>query len=353
MVESADQSAEQIETRNADQRIRTAESRAQEQRDERLRQTITRTRAAREQDIATARVQEPQRQRASRASPRAPFVRLAYAAYIEIVPFQRTTSEKESITQSVLEPAASSSNETPCIGVVDELKSVQSDSETVIPSTSSSQSTSKPLDKALDSDTEVIPIKRQKSIKTSFQEISCYSESGMKTRKLNNCVTVHFNRNEHNGVYELDERHTSQYISQMLLKTCAEWGIKKDNVTAVVTDNAANMVKTVELTFVRRIFSKMTSAGVAGEPVAREVQRLAPQEITKRMGSIEHVTPLAIANILDPSFKKNHFNDAIACSNAVWKIKDLMTPHLRQIEEIKSDSDKSDKSEETFSLWSD
>ncbi|CAK1599136.1 unnamed protein product [Parnassius mnemosyne] len=352
------------------------------------------------------------------------------AAYIEIVPFQRTTSEKESITESVLEPAASNSNNTPCIGIVDELKSVQSDSVTVIPSTSSSQSMSKPLDKALDSDSEVIPIKRQKSIKTSFQEISSYSESGMKTRKLNNCllymiskdhqpfsivenegfknlmkavapqykipsrtslrrwldnkydvvsetfkkklssiedltlttdiwsdtlnmksfigVTVHFGIKVELisvtlGVYELDERHTSQYISEMLLKTCVEWGIKKDNVTAVVTDNAANMVKAVELTF----------AGVAGEPVAREVQKLALQEITKRMGSIEHVTPLAIANILDPRFKIIHFNDAIACSNAVSKIKDLMKIHLRQIEEIESDSDKSDKSEETFSLWSD
>ncbi|CAG5001618.1 unnamed protein product [Parnassius apollo] len=51
------------------------------------------------------------------------------------------------------------------------------------------------------------------------------------------------------GVYELDERHTSQYISEMLLKTCAEWDINKDNVTAFVTENAANMVKAVELTF--------------------------------------------------------------------------------------------------------
>lgn len=491
------------------------------------------------------------------------------AAYIEIVPFQKITSEKESITQSVLELDASSTNETPN-GIVDKL---QSDSEAVIPSTSSSQSTTKPLD----SDSEVIPIKRQKSIMASFQDISSYSESGIKTRKLNNCllymickdhqpfsivenegfknlikavapqyklpsrtslrrwldnkyevisetfkkklssienltlttdiwsdtfnmksfigVTVHFGIEIELisvtlGVYELDERHTSQYISEMLLKTCAEWGINKDYVMAVVTDNASNMVKAVELTFgkkkhipcfahtlnlvaegtmactewqkivfkikaivtwfkqscvasdelrkatsaetkliqsvptrwnsiymvqrflelrsiindiifrhatappmlsgseisiassvllilrplevatkeisgdkyctiskiiplVRCIFSKITSAGVVGEPVAREVQKLALQEITKRMGSIEHVTPLAIANILDPRFKKIHFNDAIACSNAVSKIKDLMKIHLHQNEETESDSDKSDKSEETFSLWSD
>ncbi|CAG5057467.1 unnamed protein product [Parnassius apollo] len=102
-----------------------------------------------------------------------------------------------------------------------------------------------------------------------------------------------------------------------------------------------------------RIDDNTSKSGVAGEPVAREVLKLALQEITKRMGSIEHVTPLAIANILDPRFKKNHFNDAIACRNAVSKIKDLMKIHLRQIEEIESDSDKSDKSEETFSLWKD
>ncbi|GFW04009.1 helitron_like_N domain-containing protein [Trichonephila clavipes] len=55
-VERAQQLPEQIETRNAAQRIRTAESRAresQEQRDERLQQNITRTSVARERNIAT------------------------------------------------------------------------------------------------------------------------------------------------------------------------------------------------------------------------------------------------------------------------------------------------------------
>lgn len=33
----------------------------------------------------------------------------------------------------------------------------------------------------------------------------------------------------------------------MLLKTCAEWGLDSDKISAVVTDNAANMVKTVDL----------------------------------------------------------------------------------------------------------
>ncbi|XP_074115113.1 uncharacterized protein LOC141537831 [Cotesia typhae] len=80
-VERAQQLPEQIETRNAAQRIRTAESRAQEsqeQRDERLQQNITRTKAARERNIATVRILDRQRQRISRSLTRASFVRLAF-----------------------------------------------------------------------------------------------------------------------------------------------------------------------------------------------------------------------------------------------------------------------------------
>ncbi|XP_063909717.1 uncharacterized protein LOC135127238 isoform X2 [Zophobas morio] len=80
-VERAQQLPEQIETRNAAERIRTAESRAQEsqeQRDERGQQNITRTRATRERNIATVRVLDRQRQRISRSLTRASFVRLAF-----------------------------------------------------------------------------------------------------------------------------------------------------------------------------------------------------------------------------------------------------------------------------------
>ncbi|XP_044585016.1 zinc finger protein 501-like isoform X1 [Cotesia glomerata] len=59
-VKRAHQLAEQIETGNTAQRIKTesAEGRAQEQPDTRLQQNITGTRAAQEQNIATVRVQE-------------------------------------------------------------------------------------------------------------------------------------------------------------------------------------------------------------------------------------------------------------------------------------------------------
>ncbi|CAH1113868.1 unnamed protein product [Psylliodes chrysocephalus] len=70
-------------------------------------------------------------------------------------------------------------------------------------------------------------------------------------------VTAHFGANiEFNsvtlGVYELDMRHTSEYIAEMLLNICKEWGIKNDQVSAVVTDNAANMVKAIDIAFEKK-----------------------------------------------------------------------------------------------------
>lgn len=499
------------------------------------------------------------------------------AAYLEIQPKQNTPNSVNITEKHPSKDTPLDTND----GVL------QSES---IPSTSGSGSQSScklmetlndTIDSDLDLDVSVIPSKRQKTIQAAFKDISSYSESGAKTRKLNNCllfmickdhqpfsivenegfrtlmktaapqyklpsrttlrrwldekyeaisetfkkmlssienitlttdiwsdtlnmksflgVTAHYGIDIELcsvtlGVYELDERHTSDYLAEVLLKACQEWGIDPENVTAVVTDNAANIVKAVDLAFgkrkhipcfahtlnlvaegtmvctewrhivskvksivtwfkqsciasdelrkaaaaeaatetkliqsvdtrwnstyymlqrflelrsvindilfrhpsapamlsgsemstvssvvmvlrpleaatkeisgdkyctsskiiplVRCMLSKITSA-IIEDPTAKEVQKLAINEINKRMGPIEHVTALAIANILDPRFKRMHFNDAIACSNAVAKIKDLMKINFYSNEEPESDSDKSDKNEETFSLWSD
>ncbi|KAF2897468.1 hypothetical protein ILUMI_08708 [Ignelater luminosus] len=42
------------------------------------------------------------------------------------------------------------------------------------------------------------------------------------------------------GVYQSNERHTSEHIAEMLLKTCTEWGIDRDKISSVVTDNAGH-----------------------------------------------------------------------------------------------------------------
>lgn len=47
------------------------------------------------------------------------------------------------------------------------------------------------------------------------------------------------------GVFELYERHTSQYLGERISSICEEWNIVHSKVTAVVTDNGANIVKTV------------------------------------------------------------------------------------------------------------
>lgn len=293
------------------------------------------------------------------------------------------------------------------------------------------------------------------------------------------------------GVYQLDERHTSEYIAENLIKTCNDWGVDSDKVSAVVTDNAANMVKAVEIAFgkkkhipcfahtlnlvaqnilqipelqnillkiksivtffkqscvasdelrksvkaetkliqdvptrwnstyymiqrflelkstvsdilichktappmltglelniassllnilrpleaatkeisgdkyctgskviplVRCMLSKLKTF-TTDEPLVMEVQKLVLKEINKRMGAIEQVSSLAIATIFDPRFKKLHFEDPLACSNAVQKIKEMMKNNLfEEKNNLESDSDGSDKVLEDFSLWSD
>lgn len=77
----ARESEEETATRNATQRIKTAEIRAQEsqeQRDKRLRQNVLRTRTARQQNIARFRELERTRQQTSRALTHASFFRLAF-----------------------------------------------------------------------------------------------------------------------------------------------------------------------------------------------------------------------------------------------------------------------------------
>ncbi|CAB3251492.1 unnamed protein product [Arctia plantaginis] len=89
------------------------------------------------------------------------------------------------------------------------------------------------------------------------------------------------------------------------------------------------------------------------ESFALELQSLILKEIDKRMGVIERVTPLAVATILDPRFKKMHFTDSLACSMAVSKIKEMIKTRKQNDVVESASSDHSDKAEDTFSLWDD
>lgn len=51
------------------------------------------------------------------------------------------------------------------------------------------------------------------------------------------------------GVFELDEKHTSEYIASKLVEVCDKWSIPITSIVAVTTDEAANMVKATDLAF--------------------------------------------------------------------------------------------------------
>ena len=51
------------------------------------------------------------------------------------------------------------------------------------------------------------------------------------------------------GVVELAEAHTASYLSEMMEKMCADWGISKAQVVLVITDNAENIKKAATDTF--------------------------------------------------------------------------------------------------------
>lgn len=48
------------------------------------------------------------------------------------------------------------------------------------------------------------------------------------------------------GVYEFTKSHTAANLEEKLRDVCHEWGITTDKISAIVTDNAANIVKAVE-----------------------------------------------------------------------------------------------------------
>lgn len=65
-------------------------------------------------------------------------------------------------------------------------------------------------------------------------------------------ITVHFLQNYklmslNIGVFELDQRHTGDYIAEKLKIINKEWNIENKKITAIITDGAANMKLAVDL----------------------------------------------------------------------------------------------------------
>ncbi|CAH1379163.1 unnamed protein product, partial [Tenebrio molitor] len=81
------------------------------------------------------------------------------------------------------------------------------------------------------------------------------------------------------SVYALDNRHTSEYISSIFNTECESWGINRNKILAVVTDNGQNMVKAACDTFgvdnhvhcFANTLNLMAETAIKNEPVISEL----------------------------------------------------------------------------------
>ncbi|XP_044739986.1 E3 SUMO-protein ligase ZBED1-like [Chrysoperla carnea] len=69
-------------------------------------------------------------------------------------------------------------------------------------------------------------------------------------------VTVHFIENFEMksmsiACEPLHDNHTGEYLSEMILKVCEDWGLPIEKIVSVTTDNGSNIVKAIEITFGR------------------------------------------------------------------------------------------------------
>lgn len=68
-------------------------------------------------------------------------------------------------------------------------------------------------------------------------------------------LTLHYYKNGKNmqsiivGVRPLNDSHTAEYLSTVILEICHQWNIEINKVSVIVTDNAENIVKAARETF--------------------------------------------------------------------------------------------------------
>lgn len=70
--------------------------------------------------------------------------------------------------------------------------------------------------------------------------------------------------------------------------------------------------------------------------------------IIQRFGLIEQIKPIAIVTILDPRFKNLHFNNAVACFNAMTELRQLSKPDLSSSE---SEGEAVQSNSDSYDFW--
>ncbi|XP_011687394.1 PREDICTED: zinc finger BED domain-containing protein 1-like [Wasmannia auropunctata] len=97
-------------------------------------------------------------------------------------------------------------------------------------------------------------------------------------------LTAHFLYNEELdsvtiGVFKLDERHTSEYLSAKMKMICDDWLIDLSNVHAVVTDNASNITAAV-----RDLFGKNKQL-----PCFAHTVNLVPAKLCEKVSDLKDI----------------------------------------------------------------
>lgn len=118
------------------------------------------------------------------------------------------------------------------------------------------------------------------------------------------------------GVIELDQSHTAQYLGERILSICEDWYIFPSKVTAVVTDNGANIVKAVS-----DVFGKNKHL-----PCFAHTLDLVASKITDHVQSVKDIIEKIRAIV-------TYFKQSVAASDLLRKAQDSQTP-LRLIQSV-------------------
>ena len=95
-------------------------------------------------------------------------------------------------------------------------------------------------------------------VRMELESISHLSLTTASWKEMNTCksyqgLTVHYLNVQDSGMtsinlgaFPLEESHTADYIGRQLEILCQQWGILKSKITALISDNAPNIVKAIK-----------------------------------------------------------------------------------------------------------
>lgn len=119
------------------------------------------------------------------------------------------------------------------------------------------------------------------------------------------------------GVYELDERHIAIYLGTVLSTICKDWNILLCKIHAVITNNAANIVKAVETVFGKKKHVACFSHSI----------NLIPAKMCKKLPDLKLLID-KIKSIV------SYFKHSVVAADELRKIQSTSGTSLKLIQEV-------------------